>query len=68
VIAALHNVSCQSLGLETSGKPGNYFARQIARWSCQCQESTLPVNAALQKLMEWLPPMTPRKPGARQAH
>ena len=59
VIAALHNVNYQALGLETFGKPGNYFARQIARWSRQCQESTLPVNAAMQKLMEWLPAHIP---------
>ncbi|MFZ3124713.1 MAG: phosphotransferase family protein [Acidovorax sp.] len=59
VIAALHNVNYQALGLETFGKPGNYFARQIARWSRQCQESTLPVNEAMQKLMEWLPAHIP---------
>lgn len=59
VIAALHNVNYQALGLESFGKPGNYFARQIARWSRQCQESTLPVNESMQKLMEWLPAHIP---------
>ena len=59
VIAALHGIDYQALGLETFGKPGNYFARQIARWSRQCSESTLPVNSAMQQLMDWLPAHIP---------
>lgn len=59
VIAALHGIDYQALGLETFGKPGNYFARQIARWSRQCRESTLPVNSAMQQLMDWLPAHIP---------
>lgn len=55
VIAALHGVDFAALGLESFGKPGNYFARQIGRWSRQCVESTLPVPAAMQRLMDWLP-------------
>lgn len=59
VIAALHSVDYLSLGLADYGKPGNYFARQINRWSRQCRESTLPVSDAMKKLMEWLPVRTP---------
>ncbi len=59
VIAALHSVDYQAIGLESYGKPGNYFARQIARWSRQCRESTLPVNNAMQRLMDWLPEHIP---------
>ena len=33
VIAALHSVGYQAVGLGDYGKPGNYFARLIARWS-----------------------------------
>jgi acyl-CoA dehydrogenase len=55
MIAALHRVDYEGAGLASHGKPGNYFARQITRWSRQCRESTLPVNEAMQKLMEWLP-------------
>lgn len=55
VIAALHSVDFAAVGLETFGKPGNYFARQIGRWSRQCAESTLPLPAAMQRLMDWLP-------------
>ncbi len=59
VIAALHHVDYEAIGLENYGKPGNYFSRQINRWSRQCRESTLPVNEAMQKLMEWLPEHIP---------
>ena len=59
VISALHRVDYEAIGLENYGKPGNYFSRQINRWSRQCRESTLPVNEAMQKLMEWLPEHIP---------
>ena len=59
VIAALHRVDYEAAGLSSYGKPGNYFARQITRWSRQCRESTLPFNEAMQKLMEWLPEHIP---------
>ena len=59
VIAALHSVDYEAAGLVSYGKPGNYFARQITRWSRQCRESTLPLNEAMRKLMEWLPEHIP---------
>ena len=59
VIAALHSVDYTAVGLETFGKPGNYFSRQILRWSHQCRESTLPVNDAMHRLMDWLPDRIP---------
>ena len=59
VIAALHSVDYETAGLASYGKQGDYFARQITRWSRQCRESTLPVNEAMQKLMEWLPEHIP---------
>ncbi len=59
VIAALHRVDYQAVGLESYGKPGNYFARQISRWTRQCRASTLPVSAAMQQLMDWLPAHIP---------
>jgi acyl-CoA dehydrogenase len=59
VIAALHAVDYEAVDLTSYGKPGNYFARQINRWSRQCRESTLPINAAMRQLMEWLPEHIP---------
>jgi aminoglycoside phosphotransferase (APT) family kinase protein len=59
VIAELHRVDLESAGLADFGRPGNYFARQIARWSRQCLESTLPLPPALRQLIEWLPEHIP---------
>ena len=59
VIAELHRVDIASAGLADFGRPGNYFARQIARWSRQCLESTLPLPPALIRLIEWLPEHIP---------
>lgn len=55
VLALIHQVDYQKLGLDGFGKPGNYFARQVGRWSRQVQEGTIPIPTALTKLMEWLP-------------
>ncbi len=59
VIAALHAVDYAAAGLADFGKPGNYFARQVARWSRQCRESRVPVPSALERLMAWLPERIP---------
>jgi acyl-CoA dehydrogenase len=55
VIAALHGIDYGAVGLETYGKSGSYFSRQIARWSRQCAESALPLPAAMTRLITWLP-------------
>jgi hypothetical protein len=44
-----------ALGLADYGKPGNYFARQIERWSKQYLASQTGTIAAMQQLMDWLP-------------
>jgi len=59
VIAALHAVDVAAVGLSDHGRPGNYFERQIARWSRQCRESTLPLPEAMHRLMDWLPEHIP---------
>jgi aminoglycoside phosphotransferase (APT) family kinase protein len=63
VIAALHQVDVAAAGLADYGKPGNYFERQIGRWTKQYQASiTQPIDA-MDRLMEWLPAHMP--PSAR---
>jgi aminoglycoside phosphotransferase (APT) family kinase protein len=63
VIAALHKVDVQAAGLADYGKPGNYFERQIGRWSRQYMASiTQPIDA-MDRLIEWLPVHMP--PSAR---
>lgn len=59
VISELHSVDFQSIGLADYGRPGNYFGRQIARWSHQCTESTIPVSDVMRKLIDWLPEHIP---------
>ena len=59
VIAALHNVDVESVGLGSFGKPGNYFERQIGRWGRQYQASITDPIEAMAKLMEWLPANIP---------
>ena len=59
VIAALHQVDPITVGLETFGKPGNYFQRQIARWSRQYLESNTENIESLHALIEWLPQHIP---------
>lgn len=59
VIAALHTVKFAERGLADYGKPGNYFARQIGRWSKQYQASVTQPIPAMDRLMEWLPAHMP---------
>jgi aminoglycoside phosphotransferase (APT) family kinase protein len=59
VVAALHRVDVNAVGLADFGKPGNYFVRQIARWAKQYQASTSPQGPepieAMERLIAWLP-------------
>jgi aminoglycoside phosphotransferase (APT) family kinase protein len=58
-LAALHRVDPAAVGLTDYGRPGNYFARQIARWSKQWAASRTRDNPALDKLIAWLPAHIP---------
>jgi acyl-CoA dehydrogenase len=58
-ISAIHRLDYVSLGLETFGKPGNYFARQITRWSRQVREANIAIPNSLNRLMDWLPEHIP---------
>jgi len=59
VLARLHTVDWRAVGLEDFGKPGNYFARQIHRWSQQYRASETERIEAMERLMEWLPANIP---------
>jgi aminoglycoside phosphotransferase (APT) family kinase protein len=59
VIAALHSVDFRARGLADYGKPGNYFERQIARWTKQYQASITQPIEAMDRLIEWLPAHIP---------
>ncbi len=59
VIAALHKVDYAAIGLADFGKPGNYFARQIDRWTKQYRASETEKIEAMDRLIEWLPKNLP---------
>ncbi|MFM0728062.1 phosphotransferase [Paraburkholderia strydomiana] len=65
VIAALHSVDVEAAGLADYGKPGNYFARQIGRWSKQYLASETEPIDAMQRLIEWLPQHMPAETRGR---
>jgi aminoglycoside phosphotransferase (APT) family kinase protein len=64
VIAALHNTNYQEIGLADYGKPGNYFSRQIARWTKQYQMSETEKIEEMDSLIEWLPNNIPKDDGS----
>ena len=59
VIAALHSVDVNAAGLADYGKPGNYFDRQIGRWSKQYVASQTETIAEMDRLLDWLPAHVP---------
>ncbi len=68
VLARLHRVDWRAVGLEGFGKPGNYFARQIARWTRQWQASKTREIAAMERLIAWLPEHVPADDETRIVH
>jgi aminoglycoside phosphotransferase (APT) family kinase protein len=68
VIAALHARDHEALGLADFGRPGNYMARQIARWSRQYQASQTDRQPAMDALIEWLPRHLPPEAAPRLVH
>ncbi len=62
-LARLHKIDYKALGLENFGRPGNYFARQIARWLSQYEASKAEDIAEMDKLAAWLPGAVPKDDG-----
>ncbi len=69
-IAALHTIDPVAAGLGDYGKPGNYFERQIARWSKQyLSDEEAGRVPSMDRLVEWLPQNIPADEGeARIIH
>ncbi len=63
VIAALHTVDYVALGLADYGKPGNYLARQVDRWTKQYRASEIGRIEEMEKLIAWLPHHIPADGG-----
>ncbi len=62
-MAKLHAVDPARIGLADYGRPGNYFERQIARWTKQWQESDGEPIPEIDALVEWLPKHLPPDDG-----
>jgi aminoglycoside phosphotransferase (APT) family kinase protein len=68
-IAALHKVDYRRVGLGDFGKHGDYFKRQIARWSKQYLEDELAGrDPDMDKLIEWLPMNIPQQDETTLVH
>lgn len=59
VLARLHTVDWRAAGLGNYGKPGNYVARQVHRWTAQYRASETERIDAMEQLIEWLPAHIP---------
>ena len=60
-LAALHAVDYQAAGLGSFGKPGNYFERQVARWTKQYRAAETETMPAVDRLIDWLPRTLPEQ-------
>nr|WP_232793342.1 phosphotransferase family protein [Caulobacter hibisci] len=58
-LAALHNVDYAAVGLADYGKPGNYFTRQIDRWTKQYRASETTKIEEMDQLIDWLAATAP---------
>jgi len=63
VLAALHRVDIDAVGLSDYGRPGNYYARQFNRWSEQYRAAETETVEAMNQLIDWLPKNMPTDDG-----
>jgi aminoglycoside phosphotransferase (APT) family kinase protein len=68
VISQLHSIDYRAIGLEDFGKPGNYIARQVERWSKQYRASETQRIEAMDDLIGWLPKNIPPEAGTTVVH
>ncbi len=67
-LAALHRFDPDAIGLSDYGKPGNYFARQVGRWTKQYQASEIDTIEAMDRLIAFLPESLPPDGPTRIVH
>jgi aminoglycoside phosphotransferase (APT) family kinase protein len=65
VLAAIHRVDVDVVGLGDFGRPGNYFERQVARWTEQYRRSEKTALPAMERLIAALPARCPVDDGSR---
>ena len=67
-LAKLHSYDFEAMGLADFGKPGNYFSRQISRWSKQYEASETDPVIEMNRLIEWLPHNIPEDESSSIVH
>jgi aminoglycoside phosphotransferase (APT) family kinase protein len=67
-LAALHAVDVEAAGLSDYGKPGNYFGRQVDRWTKQYRLSETETMPEMERLIEWLPKTLPEQTRTSVVH
>jgi aminoglycoside phosphotransferase (APT) family kinase protein len=67
-LARLHQYDPEKIGLSDYGKPGNYFARQIDRWTKQYRASETQTIEPMNRLIEWLPKTVPTQERVSVVH
>jgi aminoglycoside phosphotransferase (APT) family kinase protein len=60
-LADLHNTDHEKIGLSDFGRPGNYMARQVDRWTKQSKASETQHIPEMERLIEWLPRTVPEQ-------
>ncbi|MDJ0823179.1 MAG: phosphotransferase family protein [Paracoccaceae bacterium] len=65
VLAAIHDVDIDAVGLSDFGPPGSYYERQLARWTQQYRASQTDQIAPMERLIDWLGTHMPRDDGQR---
>jgi aminoglycoside phosphotransferase (APT) family kinase protein len=60
-LADLHVIDPEAVGLGDFGKPGNYFERQVARWTRQYRDSQTDYIPEVERLISFLPETIPEQ-------
>ena len=68
VIAALHDIDPDQVGLSDYGRKEGFIARQVDRWSRNLQASTLPLTDDMRFMMDWLPAHLPTQSRSSLIH
>ena len=67
-LAKLHGFNHENIGLTDFGVPGNYFSRQISRWTKQYRLSETKEISAMDNLISWLPKNIPEDDDSSVVH
>jgi aminoglycoside phosphotransferase (APT) family kinase protein len=67
-LAEFHAIDPQQVGLGDYGRPGNYFARQVSRWTTQYRAAKTDDIPEVDRLIEWLPTTVPEQTRASIIH